>query len=858
MSFACAIFAAVLAIDATDGLERIFDDPPQACGVNVWWHWQGANVTKSGITRDLESMKAAGVSGATIFAIQEVGWYAESRLKTPVNPGVDYGTEAWWDLVRFAVDEAKRLGLDLGIHNCAGYSCSGGTWIKPENAMKKLVWAKGDAQPETNLGFYRDIAKVETTNGVYRFGYTCTGKCCHPPPPGQETTCLEADKMSRQAIALHLDNVLRGFAAHGITASSPGLKFVLMDSYEAGWNGDWTDDMIEEFKRRRGYDPTPFLPVLAGMSTKFGEGPDVGFREDFWLTRSELQHEHHYRQFKERLNAAGFEFHLEPYAGPFDGYEAARWCDVAMNEFWEGRPFWEKSVCRGGRDWLVGPVSRALGHEIVGAEAFTGYPLDDPFALTPRHLKANLDASFCRGLNRLSLHHWCHQPLDARWKPGFSMGPWGTHFGENATWFEPGKAFYRYMQRIQAVLQQGYLRSDALGVRAEIEGHVAMDALPYSAFLDGVEATKDGKVRVKATGKTYPILVTDPVWLKWGPKHLLEKQVRAKVDELEKTGVPICRDGKLDEALAKIGVKPAFEILEGAGKDEVLGLARQVDGTSFYFIANLTKTPKRFKAAFRPPAGDRWYVRSRLWFPETGRKCRGPGEEADGCWLALDAEESVFVVFANRARRGELPRPERNLGAPIAVDGWTVEFPEGEKAEGLFDWSKSSVDAIRYFSGTATYRARTKGRGRAILSLGAVCDIAEVSVNGVSQGVVWHDPFKIEIELPEEGSVIEVKVTNAWTNRLIGDEREPDDCEVSKRMECFWPKMKNLPETIAIGKPVLGYPECVLSNTVRTVARKAFSTWKYDLVEKDLRPSGLLGPITISPILATDEKEQTR
>lgn len=62
--------------------------------------------------------------------------------------------------------------------------------------MKKLVWTKGTAQPETKLGFYRDIATVETTNGVYRFGYTCTGKCTHPAPPEMETASLEADKMS--------------------------------------------------------------------------------------------------------------------------------------------------------------------------------------------------------------------------------------------------------------------------------------------------------------------------------------------------------------------------------------------------------------------------------------------------------------------------------------------------------------------------------------------------------------------------------------------------------------------------------------------------------------------------------------
>ena len=121
-------------------------------------------------------------------------------------------------------------------------------------------------------------------------------------------------------------------------------------------------------------------------------------------------------------------------------------------------------------------------------------------------------------------------------------------------------------------------------------------------------------------------------------------------------------------------------------------------------------------------------------------------------------------------------------------------------------------------------------------------------MNCKHQGVAWHDPFRLEIELPEKENVIEVKVSNAWTNRLIGDEREPDDAEVSKRMEGFWPRMKDRPEFIPIGKSVIAYPECVLSNTVRTVARKAFSTWRYNLTEKDLRPSGLTGPVRLIEI----------
>ena len=476
-------------------------------GANAWWHWQGANVTKSGITRDLQSMRDAGLSGATIFNIQDVGWDCEERMSTPLCPGLEYMNDKWWDMVSFAVAEAKRLGLELGLHNCPGYSTSGGPWITPELGMKKLVWAKGDQQPEAKLGFYRDIARVRTKSGVYRFGYTCTGKNTHPSPPDVEAGSLEADKMNAKAVGVHIDNLLNGLAAHGISASCPGLAFILMDSYEAG-DASWTDDFAQEFMKRRGYDPVPFLPVIAKLGTDFGEEREERFRRDFERTKNELQTERHYKVFKERLNAAGFKFHLEPYSGPFDSYEATQFCDVPMTEFWVGLPFWAKEPSKGGACWFAGPIARALGRNVTGAESFTGYPIDDPFAITPRDLKIPLDATLARGVNRLSLHHWEHQPLGERWRPGYSMGPWGTHFGENQTWHEPAKGFYRYIQRCQALLQEGEMRCDALGLSFNDED--GTDTLPLSNFLTNTEVTAEGRLRVKSSGREYSLLFFEP------------------------------------------------------------------------------------------------------------------------------------------------------------------------------------------------------------------------------------------------------------------------------------------------------------------------------------------------------------
>ena len=116
IAFAGSCFAA--AERAT--LDKVFAEPPARSGINVWWHWQGANVTKYGITRDLESMKKAGVASATIFNIQDVGWDSTERFKDPFCPGMTYMSPEWFEMVGFAVRDAKRLGLEIGLHNCPG------------------------------------------------------------------------------------------------------------------------------------------------------------------------------------------------------------------------------------------------------------------------------------------------------------------------------------------------------------------------------------------------------------------------------------------------------------------------------------------------------------------------------------------------------------------------------------------------------------------------------------------------------------------------------------------------------------------------------------------------------------------
>ncbi len=113
-------------------LEQNFKNPPPSAKARTWWHWLNGNVTKAGITADLEAMKDVGIQEAQIF---------NASLGHPQGTAT-YLSEEWLELFKFAASEAQRLGLELAFHNGAGWSSSGGPWITPEYAMQTVVYSE--------------------------------------------------------------------------------------------------------------------------------------------------------------------------------------------------------------------------------------------------------------------------------------------------------------------------------------------------------------------------------------------------------------------------------------------------------------------------------------------------------------------------------------------------------------------------------------------------------------------------------------------------------------------------------------------------------------------------------------------
>jgi hypothetical protein len=498
-------------------------------------------------------MKASGIGGATIFNLTSAVKESSAPTKNLPFPDITYRSPKWWGMVEFATSEAQRLGLELGMHNCVGYSATGGPWVTPELSMQRVVFTitpvSGPApfagvlrQPYATLGFYRDIAVVAMpdTNPVdpksvveltqqmdkdgrltwtppaggqwlvYRFGHSSTGAGPHPAP--EDVKALEVDKMSASASRFHWEQVIQPLREHLGAAMGTTFRHLTIDSYEAGYQ-NWTPGFRETFIKRKGYDPVPWLALLDATTVREGnkriEVPKrilgtaeqtARFQWDLNDLIAQLYQENNYEQGVRLMNQAGLQLQFEAYAGPFDTIAGSAIADIPMGEFPSGGS--------GGltAKGIVG-AARAVDRRVVASEALTGAPYKSKFNEDPAFLKMTGDGAYTQGINRLVLHHWVHQPFDDKFKPGMCMGAWGTHFGRHQTWAELGKAYYKYLARTQALLQRGQGLADFLALDHDAGDYA--DAIPHAALLRGDLRVENGQI-VLPSGRRYAFLALPP------------------------------------------------------------------------------------------------------------------------------------------------------------------------------------------------------------------------------------------------------------------------------------------------------------------------------------------------------------
>lgn len=799
---------------------EIFNNPPESAKPGVLWMWMGSNLSREGITKDLEALKEAGFNRTTMFSLADITTSLSAEIGNRATPEIISWTDPWWKLVRYAAEESKRLGMDFGMFNGPGYETSGGVWITPELSMQEICWSEKNVPGNSKVSiklerpevdprsshpfpaynpvtgeeerpviearktYYKDIAVLAVPEDritdlknvinltvnmqsdgtiewnvpdgnwiIYRFGHTTMGALIFPAQ--REAAGLECDKMSQEAVDFHMDHIISEIRKNLGDLIGTGFTHLHFDSYEAGVP-TWTPKMQEEFLRRRGYDLTPYLVTFTGR--RIGSLEDsLKFRNDFDATIKDLYRDIYFTTISKKLHDANLTFLCEPYGGPWRNDEIMPLVHKVMTEFWTNKGVYTPFEL----DPTVAALRKA-GYNLIEAEAFTGQPGDSKWSETPAWFKPIGDGAFCAGVNRFVLHRFVHQPWDDRYKPGATMGQWGSHFDRTQTWWEPGKAMVKYWQRCQALLQ-------------------------------------------------------------WG----------------------------------NISVKSGddFKIIDHEGNLKLNCIHRNQGDTDIYFVANTSHNPGNASCSFKISG-----MQPELWDPVNGAiKDLPEFEDENGkitIPLKFDDSQSFFIVFRRKAdKTGNKTGSNFPFTKEVLVLNrhWQVSFDSSMGGPSdpvtftsLEDWTKNSEPGIKYYSGTATYKTefdapsgKIPGKKHEIyLDLGVVNHIADIKLNGKELGVVWTAPWKLKLPaaiLLKKGNKLEIQITNVWANRLIGDEQESADVEWEPGYSAY-----------KSGSYLMNFPDWFVKNQPRpSKNRYCFTTWNYFTKDSPLISSGLLGPVRL-------------
>jgi hypothetical protein len=667
---------------------------------------------------------------------------------------------------------------------------------------------------------------------VLRIGYSLLGITNHPAT--KEATGLEVDKLDARYVKDYMDKYLDSYKeiVGAEFMGKRGIRYVINDSWEAGAQ-NWTDNMIADFTRLRGYDPHPWLPVLAGHVVESAQASDQ-FLWDLSKTIADLTATEHYGQLEATLKARGMghygESHESGRAFIADGMEVKKYNDIPMSAMWVQAPGVNKELYNyDADDRESASVAHIYGQNLAAAESMTAR-INSAWAWSPATLKPTADQELVNGINRIVIHESAHQPLVDK-APGLTLGPYGQWFNRNETWAEEAKPWVDYLARSSYMLQQGRFAADVLYFYGEDSNLTAIFAnsapdIPAGYGFDYINAdglihmlTAAGGRITTASGMNYRLLVLDPY-----SRHMSLPVLRAihqlveqgavvagqepvdtpsladdqdeftrLSDELfgDGTGVRAVGKGKVyagqnaESALKVLNVAPDFEHTKPESDTHIVFVHRKLADGDVYFLDNRNDRDETVDATFRVTG-----KMPELWHAETGKSEPVSYKIADGHTtlpLHLEPWGTVFVVFRKPAAA-----PARTLAAAVetkltSIDGpWNVSFEEKRGApasitlDKLVSWSDSADAGVKYFSGAGTYSQTIqapaewfKADGSLWIDLGDVRNLAEVSVNGTSLGVVWHAPYRVDVTkaLKPGTNQVTIKVVNTWVNRLIGDQQ---------------------------------------------------------------------------------------
>jgi Glycosyl hydrolases family 2, sugar binding domain. len=755
---------------AASPLEEGFDHPPLSARPLGWWHWINGHVTKEGIAADLEAAKRAGMGGVQLFDVEMYlppgpvrygtdDWYSHVRyaMQKAAELGLEFhvmNTPGWsasggpWvtperSMKRVVWSETSTHGgkvspqlplpdLTPAYHSrtvaAQPFYRDIAVFAVPATAERLPDFEKKSAWGSRPLTRTLDInlpgiapeqvlnltANLDATGHLtadlppgkwtlLRIGFTTTGKTNHPAV--KEGHGLEIDKLDADAVTFQFEQALGRLLKEAGPLAGTTFNALLFDSFEGGFQ-NWTESLPEAFRTQKGYDLTPWLPVLTGRVIGSVAETEVVLW-DFRAVIEELIAENYYGTMHRLAAKHGLKIYSESQGGPITPMSANRHVDVPMNEFWT-----PDATARASKIKMTTSSASFRGRSVIAAEAFTSTPENGKYQNTPATLKRSGDYAFTLGLNRFALHSFTHQPV-TELAPGFALGRYGVHFGRLNTWWPYADAWMSYLSRSQFLLQQGRVVSDVCLLVDEDLGYALppslADALPgydYEvAYPNQVRemTVRDGTL-VHPSGLTFRVLVTpgNSTGKDWvaelstlrhlkklvaagavlagkppvAPAGWSDQKQRAEFDHLvaeiwgDATGTDarvhrvgagkVYPDLPLIDLLRAENIPP--DVSWGASDSSVKFIHRATSDANLYFVFNNSAQARRVMLEFRQNGRT-----PEIWDPISGTRREAPMFERTKAGTAVpvdfEAWGSAFVIF-----RKPLPRRWVTSADPVSLE----------------------------------------------------------------------------------------------------------------------------------------------------------------------------------------------
>ncbi len=808
-----------------------------------WW-WPGSAVDATGITRQLEQFSAAGLGGVEITPIYgALG--AEDRY-------VDFLTPAWMERLTHTGREAQRLGLGVDMATGTGWPF-GGPWITAADGSQKAVLRDGHLAGEpTNMKVKRAA-------------------------PGDEG--LVIDPYSTAAIEHYLAPFSKAFAS--LPAGLVRAQF--HDSFEY-YESSWTPRFAEVFQQMHGYDVDPHAAEILGAQP--ADAATLGrLRSDYRETLAHL-HLEYLNGWVRWSHEHGFLVRNQSHGAPANLLDLYGTVDIPETETFGSTPFpipglrRDLADIRGALDLpeplmirMASSAAHVMGHPYASSETCTW--LREHWKVALSFTKPEIDRLFVNGINHVFYHGTVYSPPDAPW-PGWLFYA-STQFNPANTWWDDFSALNGYVTRVQSILQAGRPDNEVLLYWPFADALDDVDTPLMKQFgvhkLDWLRESPMGKIATQLTTHGYSFdYISDAQLSQTNPKDgafvtpggryrvlIVPSTRRMPVETLERllelsrhapvifTALPedVPGFGHLEERRARfhtllasvpaalvqpdvLAALPAHRVArEGFAAAGLEFIRRTTDAGHDYFIANLTA----HDFAGWVPLG-KTAATAVLLDPLDGHAgCAALRAAVDQVqvYLQLAAGETRLLRTSTAAVKDAGPAwaYTATAGAPVPVAGqWQIRFlkggpelPPAIETDTLKSWTELGGEAAQRFGGTARYRLEFDAPATPaddwLLDLGDVRESARVRLNGREIATAWSLPFRVHLGAAVQPgrNVLELDVTNLAANRI----RDLD------RRGVKWKIMREINFVNINYKP-------------------------FDASGWALTPSGLLGPVTLTPL----------